>query len=649
MSSYGFVRVACATPKMKVADVKYNLAEMLKICEKAAAEKVQMLVFPELAITGYTCGDLFFQRELLKAAREALLEMATSTKNLKMLIIVGLPISTDNQLFNCAAVISQGKVLGVVPKVRIPGYKEFYEPRWFASARRVINPELTLAGERVPFGADLLFKSSSNSSFVVGIEICEDLWMPIPPSSHMVLNGATVIGNLSASNEIVGKAEYRKPLVVQQSGRGICAYIYTSCGAHESTTDVVFGGHCMIAENGSMLAESELFRRDSYLTIADIDLERLVREREMTNSFGETIPDELEAFRAIYFNSESLDFTNTKLKRQVDPHPFVPGDDAQRDHRCQVIFNIQVAGLAKRLEHLQHNFGLKQAVIGISGGLDSTLALLVMIGAFDLLGISRKQILAVTMPGFGTTGRTKSNAVRLCESLDVSLKEISIVDSVMQHFKDIGHDPNIHNLTYENAQARMRTLILMDLGFVIGTGDLSELALGWCTYNGDHMSMYGVNGGIPKTLVRHLVKWVADSKMDKPTQAILHDILDTPISPELLPPDASDKIVQKTEEIIGPYELIDFFIFHTLRNGYPASKIHFLAKIAFGEKYKSEDLLKWLESFYQRFFGQQFKRSCLPDGPKVGSVSLSPRGDWRMPSDAVPSVWLEALKIIKKE
>jgi NAD+ synthase (glutamine-hydrolysing) len=647
MPNHGFVRVACATPKMQVTDVKYNVGEMIKLCEAALIENVQMLVFPELAITGYTCGDLFFQRELLQAAKEGLLEMVVATQSMPMLIVVGLPLSADNQLFNCAAVISKGKILGIIPKTRIPGYKEFYEPRWFASARRRINSDLELLGESVPFGTDLLFKDVNNQHFIVGIEICEDLWMPIPPSSHMVLNGATVIGNLSASNEVVGKAEYRKPLVVQQSGRGICAYVYTSCGTHESTTDVVFGGHCMIAENGSLLSESELFRRDGYLTIADVDVERLVREREITNSFGETIPDEREAFRLVYFNSDPLDFTLTKLKRHIDPHPFVPGDDAQRDHRCQVIFNIQVAGLAKRLEHLRDNFGLKKAVIGISGGLDSTLALLVMVGAFDLIGMSRSQILAVTMPGFGTTTRTKSNAILLCESLGVSLREIPIGETVMQHFKDIDHDPNIHNLTYENAQARMRTMILMDLGFVIGTGDLSELALGWCTYNGDHMSMYGVNGGIPKTLVKHLVRWVAESKMDKNTQNILKDILDTPISPELLPPDASDKIVQKTEEIVGPYELIDFYVFHTLRNGYSPGKIYFLAKIAFADKYESKVLLKWLEQFYVRFFGQQFKRSCLPDGPKVGSVSLSPRGDWRMPSDSVPSAWLEALKAIE--
>ncbi len=648
MSNYGFVRVACATPKMKVTDVKYNTSEILQLCQKAATENVQLLIFPELAITGYTCGDLFFQRELLQAAKEELLKLVEATKQYSMLIVVGLPISTDNQLFNCAAVMCQGKLLGVVPKTRIPGYKEFYEPRWFAPARRVINQELELLGQKVAFGSDLLFKDENNPDFVVGIEICEDLWMPIPPSSHMVLNGATVIGNLSASNEIVGKAEYRRPLVVQQSGRGICAYVYSSCGVHESTTDVVFGGHCMIAENGSLLAESELFRRDSYLTVMDVDVERLIREREMTNSFGETIPDEIKAVRWVYFKTQSLDFSTTNLKRHIDPHPFVPGDDAQRDHRCQVIFNIQVAGLAKRLEHLRDNFGLKKAVIGISGGLDSTLALLVMVAAFDLISTPRNQILAVTMPGFGTTGRTKSNAIKLCESLGVSLKEIPIGETVMSHFKDIGHDPNVHNLTYENAQARMRTMILMDLGFVIGTGDLSELALGWCTYNGDHMSMYGVNGGIPKTLVRHLVRWVADTKMQATTQAILHDILDTPISPELLPPDASDKIVQKTEEIVGPYELIDFYVFHTLRNGYSPEKIHFLAKIAFGDRYSSADLLKWLENFYIRFFGQQFKRSCLPDGPKVGSVSLSPRGDWRMPSDSVPSAWLDALKDIKQ-
>jgi NAD+ synthase (glutamine-hydrolysing) len=644
MSNYGFVRVATATPKLRVADVDYNVSEMIELCRQAANEDVKFLVFPELAITGYTCADLFFQRELQQAARNGLRKLLDSTRSLEMLIAVGLPLSTDNQLFNCAAVGCRGELLGIVPKSRIPGYKEFYEPRWFASARRAINKEYDFFDRRVPFGADLIFKNSRVDHFIVGIEICEDLWMPIPPSSHMVLDGATIIGNLSASNEVVGKAEYRRPLVVQQSGRGICAYVYTSCSVHESTTDVVFSGHCLIAENGSLLAESDLFRRDSYLMIADVDVERLVREREMTNSFGDSIPDDTVTYRPVYFQASALDFASAKLKRRVDPHPFVPADDALRDHRCQVIFNIQTAGLAKRIEHLRNNFGVNHVTIGISGGLDSTLALLVAVKALDLLGMEHSQITAVTMPGFGTTGRTKSNARNLCEALGVTLREISIGPSVLQHFSDIGHDPNLHNATFENSQARMRTMILMDLGFVVGTGDLSELALGWCTYNGDHMSMYGVNAGIPKTLVKHLVRWVAETEMEEPTRSVLHDIIDTPISPELLPPDASGNIVQKTEDIVGPYELIDFFIFQTLRNGYTARKVLFLAEIAFGERYDSDTLLKWLESFYVRFFGQQFKRSCLPDGPKVGSVSLSPRGDLRMPSDAMPDVWLKALR-----
>lgn len=648
MPNYGFVRVATATPRLRVADVKFNVSEIIALCNQAEAEHVQFLVFPELAITGYTCADLFFQRELQLSAREGLRTILEATKNLKLLFAVGLPISTDNQLFNCAAVCARGELLGVVPKSRIPGYKEFYEPRWFASARRAVNKEYEFFGRVVPFGNDLLFKDRSSEHFIVGVEICEDLWMPIPPSSHMVLDGATIIGNLSASNEIVGKSDYRRPLVLQQSGRGICAYVYASCGVHESTTDVVFSGHCIIADNGSLIAESELFRRDSFIISADVDVERIVREREMTNSFGDSIPEDTINYRVVRFASEPLDLARTPLKRFIDPHPFVPADDAQRDYRCQVIFNIQVAGLAKRLEHLRENFGMDRVVIGISGGLDSTLALLVAATAFDTVGINRSNIDAVTMPGFGTTTRTKTNAHVLCEALGVSLREIPIDKGVLQHFADIGHDPNIHNATYENSQARMRTMILMDLGFVIGTGDLSELALGWCTYNGDHMSMYGVNTGVPKTLVKHLVRWVADSKMSGKTREVLHDILETPISPELLPPDAIGNIVQKTEEIVGPYELIDFYVFHTLRNGFPARKVFYLAKLAFAGRYDGATLLKWLRTFYQRFFSQQFKRSCLPDGPKVGSVSLSPRGDLRMPSDCSPSAWIQSLKILEE-
>ncbi|MEW6734442.1 MAG: NAD(+) synthase [Acidobacteriota bacterium] len=647
MSNFGFVRIATATPRLRVADVAYNVTQILALCQQAAAEGVQFIVFPELSITGYTCADLFFQRELQKAALEGLHTLLTETQTLKMLIAVGLPVSTDNQLFNCAAVCCRGKLIGLVPKSRIPGYKEFYEPRWFASARRAIHQEIEIFGYTVAFGTDLLFQDLHTDHFVVGIEICEDLWMPIPPSSHMVLDGATIIGNLSASNELVSKAEYRRPLVVQQSGRGICAYAYAGCGVHESTTDVVFGGHCLIAENGALLAESELFRRDSYLLIADVDVERLVRDREMTNSFGDSIPDDTLLYRTVAFEAAQLDLISTPLRRQIDRQPFVPADDASRDQRCRVIFNIQVSGLAKRIEHLRDSCSMDRIVIGISGGLDSTLALLVAVKAFELVGLPRHQIIAVTMPGFGTTSRTKSNALSLCDALGVTLREIPITDAVLQHFRDINHNPNIHNATYENSQARMRTMVLMDLGFVVGTGDLSELALGWCTYNGDHMSMYGVNAGVPKTLVKHLVRWVAEVEMREPARTVLHDILETPISPELLPPDAAGNIAQKTEEIVGPYEVIDFYIFHLLRNGYPAQKIHFLAKIAFADHYDAATLLKWQESFYQRFFSQQYKRSCLPDGPKVGSVSLSPRGDLRMPSDAMPTAWLTALRAIE--
>ncbi|MCS6884242.1 MAG: NAD(+) synthase [Acidobacteriota bacterium] len=640
---YGFVRVAAAVPRVRVADVGYNVSQILELCRQAGDEGVQILAFPELCITGYTCADLFHQKQLQHVALDGLKELLAATSALPMLIIVGLPVAVDSQLFNCAAVLFRGRLLGIVPKTRLPGYKEFYEPRWFAPARRAISKEVLLFGERVPFGNDLLFRDLNNRQLIVGVEICEDLWMPIPPSSHMVLDGATVIVNLSASNELVGKADYRRQLVLQQSGRCICTYVYSSCGVHESTTDVVFSGHAMIAENSSMLAESALFRRDNYFIVVDSDVERLVREREVTNSFGECIPDDRASYRFVDYEGVGLDLNKRRLCRYVDPHPFVPSDISTRNERCRTIFAIQAAGLAKRLEHLQQMAGLKEVVIGISGGLDSTLALFVTVKAFDMLGMNRKQIVAITMPGFGTTGRTRSNAIVLCEALGVTIREISITESVLRHFADIGHDPEVKNVTYENAQARMRTMILMDLGFVIGTGDLSELALGWCTYNGDHMSMYGVNAGVPKTLVRHLVRWVADVEADEQTRRILQDILDTPISPELLPPDEEGRIAQKTEQIVGPYELTDFFTFHALRNGYTADKILFLAEQAFADKYSKDELVKWLRSFYVKFFSQQFKRSCLPDGPKVGSVSLSPRGDLRMPSDGLPNAWINCL------
>jgi NAD+ synthase (glutamine-hydrolysing) len=645
MSHLGFVRVATATPVLEVANVPFNVAAIVQLCQQATAAQVQFLVFPELCVTGYTCGDLFFQQQLQQAAWQGLETLLAQTAKSTLLFVVGLPVSLDSQLFNCAAVCHRGQLLGIVPKSRIPGYKEFYEPRWFAPARRAHSHQLFFQGNAVAFGSDLLFQDTAIPDFLVGLEICEDLWMPIPPSSYMVLAGATIIGNLSASNELVGKADYRRPLVQQQSGRGMCVYLYAGCGVHESTTDVVFGGHSLIAENGSLLTESTLFNREATLLIADVDVERLRREREMTNSFGEAVSEEAKTYRRLNFTSVPLDLTTTTLRRRLDPHPFVPANDSERDQRCQIIFNIQTAGLAKRLTHLHGSIGLDRVVIGISGGLDSTLALLVTVNAFDLVNLPRTNILAVTMPGFGTTERTRQNAIQLCAALGVTLREICIAPSVTQHFADIGHDPNVHDLTYENAQARMRTLILMDLGFVIGTGDLSELALGWCTYNGDQMSMYGVNVGVPKTLVRHLVSWVAERRIDQPTaQQVLQDILATPISPELLPPDKVGQIAQKTEDILGAYEVLDFYIFHTLRHGYTPAKILQLAKLAFATRYTPTQLTTWLQNFYQRFFAQQFKRSCLPDGPKVGSVSLSPRGDWRMPSDASAMIWKEITK-----
>ncbi len=638
---YGFVKVAAAVPELKVADCSFNVDKIIGMIREADEAGVQIIAFPELSLTAYTCADLFQQQLLLKRALEGLRRTAESTRGLGLAAIVGLPLFADNQLFNCAAVIQDGKVLGIVPKTYIPGYGEFYEERWFASGRDVKNTSVNLWDIQVPFGTDLLFEAQGKDNVSFGVEICEDLWAPVPPSSYLAVAGAALIFNLSASNELIGKHEYRRELIRQQSGKCIAGYIYASSGVNESTTDLVFGGYAMIAENGGILKESERFIRRGHMTITEIDVRKLENDRIRNTSYMSG--DNARSFRRVSFSL--CDSKTDGLKRRVDPHPFVPSNEAERDIRCKEIFSIQTAGLGKRLSHT----GIKNAVIGISGGLDSTLALIVTAKTFDLLGIPRENITAITMPGFGTTDATYDNSVQLIRSFGAAFREINIKDACLKHFDDIGHDPVIHDVTYENVQARERTQILMDIankqgGLVVGTGDLSELALGWCTYNGDHMSMYSVNCGIPKTLVKYLVKWAKDNVADESTAQVLQRILDTPITPELLPPDTSGKIQQKTEDIVGPYELHDFFLYHALRYGAEPSKVLFLAKHAFKGVYDDTTINKWLVKFYKRFFSQQFKRSCLPDGPKVGTISLSPRGDWRMPSDASAEEWIKELE-----
>jgi len=642
---FGFIRVGAAVPCLKVADCIYNASEILQSVKKASEKNIKILVFPELCITGYTCGDLFYQNTLLNSALKGLENILKNTSEIDMFISVGLPIFIDNQIFNCAAMLHKGKILGIVPKTYIPNYNEFYEKRWFSSALTLKSSDIELYGQSVPIGKDLLFTVKQNKNICIGAEICEDLWAPIPPSSYLCMAGANIIINLSASNEIVSKGEYRKSLVSQQSARCMSAYIYSSAGCGESTTDLVFGGHSLIAENGSILEQTEKFSQNSQLILKDIDIEKLNADRAKNNSFMDGYSS--DSFRKIFFDL-NLSRDNS-LERYVNPFPFVPFNDKDRDNRCGEIFSIQVAGLAKRIKHTN----CKSCIIGISGGLDSTLALLVTVKTYDYLNLDRKNIIGVTMPGFGTTDRTYNNALELMKALGITIKEISISKACLQHFEDIEHDISIHDVTYENTQARERTQILMDLsnkysGMVIGTGDLSELALGWATYNGDHMSMYGVNASIPKTLVRSLVKWVLSTEfINNSAKKILLDVLDTPVSPELLPPDKNGEIHQKTEDLVGPYELHDFFLYNMLRFGFSPQKIYYLAVKAFCDEYSKEIILKWLKIFYRRFFTQQFKRSCLPDGPKVGSVCLSPRGDWRMPSDASYNIWLEELEKIE--
>ncbi|WP_305044187.1 NAD(+) synthase [Geoalkalibacter sp.] len=639
-ASLGYLRLAVATPALRVADVAFNVEEILRVLEALRDEDVQLAVFPELCLTGYTCGDLFYQDLLLEAAAAALPRIAARSGELGLAVVVGLPLRHQGALFNCAAFLAEGRILGLVPKTFLPNTNEFYEERWFASARECRAPEVLLGAVPVPFGTDLLFRRRQRPDCVVGIEICEDLWAVQPPSSAMALAGATVLVNPSASPEILGKQAYRRALVQSQAARCLAAYAYASAGPGESSTDLVYSGHGLIAENGQVLAESERFCFEARWAISDVDLLRLSQERLRNNSFRAKGPP--GAWRCIDFTC--ADPPLTKLRREIPAQPFVPSGEEERSERCREIFALQTTALAKRLLHT----GSSRVVIGISGGLDSTLALLVTVGAFDKLGLAREGIHALTLPGFGTTTRTRGNAEQLAELLGVSLRVISIDAAVHQHFADIGHDGLTHDITFENAQARERTQILMDVanqigGLVIGTGDLSELALGWCTYNADHMSMYGVNAGVPKTLVRYLVEWCAHARFSGAAAAVLEDICATPVSPELLPPDANGDIRQKTEEQVGPYLLHDFFLFQAVRMQFPPRRILFLAEQVFAGQFSRPELLKWLRNFYRRFFSQQFKRSCLPDGPKVGSLALSPRGDWRMPSDASAALWLAEL------
>ncbi|MBU3852280.1 MAG: NAD(+) synthase [Candidatus Paraprevotella stercoravium] len=635
--NYGFVKVASAVPSVKVADCRYNILQIESLIAQAEGKGIEVICFPELSITAYTCGDLFSQQLLLDEAEMALISLLDFTRSLNIISIVGFPLPYRGTLLNCAAVIQKGKILGLVPKTYLPNYKEFYEQRWFSSGTTFPDSSVKICGQQVPLGNNLIFQSSN---FSFGVEICEDVWAPIPPSSIAALRGAEIIFNLSADNEGIGKHQYLKSLLAQQSARCLSGYVFSGCGFGESSQDLVFAGKAFIYENGSLLCEGERFSLKEQLITSEIDVERLRMERQVNTTFAANM-NQCDLSQVRYIDTELIVPKEFKLSRTFDPSPFVPKGEALNE-RCKEIFAIQTQGLAKRLVHTH----AQNVIVGISGGLDSTLALLVCVKTFDLLGLSRKNIIGITMPGFGTTGRTYNNAINLMKELGITIREISIKEACLQHFKDLDIDPNVHDVTYENSQARERTQILMDAanqsnGLVIGTGDLSELALGWATYNGDHMSMYGVNASIPKTLVRHLVHWVAMQEMDDTCRETLLDIIDTPISPELIPADENGEIQQKTEDLVGPYELHDFFLYYTLRFGFRPAKIYMIAQEAFKDSYTDEVIKKWLTIFFRRFFAQQFKRSCLPDGPKVGSCSLSPRGDWRMPSDASSASWLE--------
>ena len=642
----GFVKVAAGTPKIRVADCAHNGEQIITLMRQAVDRGVKVLTLPELCLTGYTCGDLFLQDTLLRGAEEALACVLTETAGLDLVAALGLPVRNpwDNKLYNCAAVIQKGEILALIPKTHIPNYGEFYEARWFATGKDV-DVTVELCGQQVWMSPNCVLACETMPGLVLGVEICEDLWAAQPPSGTLARSGVTLILNLSASDEVAGKAAYRRDLVRGQSGRLVCGYVYADAGAGESSTDLVFAGHNMVAENGTLLAET---RFDTGLTISEIDVDRLVYERRRMNTFTppDTTPMERAHALGVSRISFSLEASDTELTRSVSPSPFVPQGERDRAERCDEILRVAALGLKQRLEHTR----AACAVIGLSGGLDSTLAILITAMAFDLLGRDHREILAVTMPCFGTTARTRSNAEILAEELGTSFREVNIGEAVRRHFADIGQSMDDHSVTFENAQARERTQVLMDLanqrgGLVIGTGDLSELALGWATYNGDHMSMYGVNASIPKTLVRHLVAFVADDKGGRLAR-VLQDILDTPVSPELLPP-KDGQIAQKTEDLVGPYELPDFFLYYAVRWGFSPRKVFRLALYALGDRYDRDTLLRWLENFYRRFFAQQFKRSCLPDGPKVGTLTLSPRGDWRMPSDAAAGLWLSELDRLK--
>ena len=631
----GFVKVAAATPDIRVADVEFNTQNIINAMEEAQKNGAKILVFPELCVTGYTCSDLFDHSVLLKASRKALLEIAENTNGKDMLVFVGAPLEVNGKLYNVAAAMNQGEIIGFTTKTFLPNYGEFYEMRQFTPGPQTVR-EITFEGKKIPFGPQILFQAEGMEELVVAAEICEDVWSPVPPSIQAALEGATVIVNCSASDETIGKDTYRRALISGQSARLISGYIYANAGEGESTTDLVFGGHNIIAENGTILKESSRYVNE--IIYSEIDLQRITGERRKNTTFQ---PLDEETLVRVPFTVEE---TKTFLTRTFPKKPFVPSDEQTRAQRCEEILTIQAMGLKKRLAHTN----ARTAVVGISGGLDSTLALLVTARAFDMLGRDKKDIIAVTMPCFGTTDRTYQNACEMSKKVGATLIEVPIADAVNVHFRDIGHDPEDHSVTYENCQARERTQVLMDIanktwGMVIGTGDLSELALGWATYNGDHMSMYGVNASVPKTLVRHLVKYAADDTKDEALKNVLYDVLDTPVSPELLPPKDGD-IAQKTEDLVGPYELHDFFLYFMLRFGYEPSKIFRIACMTFDGEYDKETIFKWLETFCRRFFSQQFKRSCLPDGPKVGTVALSPRGDWRMPSDACVAVWMKDLE-----
>ncbi len=644
MKTFGFARICCAVPRVKAAAVHSNLKEIIALLHEAAEEKPDLLLLPELAISGYSCGDLFHHSPLPEKSKDALLLLKKESRVFDFPLIAGLPLALEGALYNCAAVLCKGRILGIVPKTYLPNSGEFYEQRWFSSGQTCSVREIMVEGESLPFGTDLIFRDEENPLMSFGVEICEDLWSPLPPSTELSLAGALIIANPSASNELIGKAAYRRRLVSQQSARCIGAYAYCSAGTGESTTDTLYGGHSLVCEYGRLLEESPRFSSRAHLTCCDVDLEFLEKQRMKSSTFSQTKEARQRPFRQISYRGGSPAPVN-KIRRRINPHPFVPSAGEDRQSRCREILSIQSTALAARLKHIHCH----TAVLGLSGGLDSTLALLVSMEAFGQLGLSLEGLKCYTMPGFGTSSRTKGNAEKLCEELGIPMETVDIREACTLQLKELDHSGAPSDTAYENVQARQRTAFLMNKanmlgGIVIGTGDLSELALGWCTYNGDHMSMYAVNTGVPKTLIRYLVEYAAEKQENKAAARILKDIVATPISPELLPPDKAGKISQKTEELVGPYELHDFFLYNFVRCGFGPRKIFYLAVRAFAGSYSSDSILLWLKTFIRRFFSQQFKRSCLPDGPKVGTIALSPRGDWRMPSDGSAEIWLAELE-----